>query len=99
MLLKNAIAYEEGKINSVSLIVNESGSVGILAFDKGVTLETHQVDADVMVQILEGVVEFTADGNPVILKEGEFLRMKPHTPHSLKAVERFKILLTKLNAR
>ena len=51
-----------------------------------------------VVQILEGVCAFTLNGEEHMLNAGDYLVMQPDTPHSLRAPERFKMLLTKLNA-
>ena len=47
-----------------------------------------------MVQILEGDAEITIDGEKHILKEGEIIVMPKNIPHAVKAVTRFKMILT-----
>lgn len=49
---------------------------------------------DAMVQILDGTAEITIGGNVFILKSGETIIMPSDIPHGLKAVEKFKMLLT-----
>ena len=69
-----------------------------MAFDKGCELPTHVAQADVLVQILEGEMDFTIEWQVHHLHAGEFITMKPNTDHSLKDTDRFKMLLTKLNS-
>ena len=60
--------------------------------------KSHTAPAVAVVQILEGVCAFTLNGEEHMLNAGDYLVMQPDTPHSLRAPERFKMLLTKLNA-
>lgn len=70
----------------------------MMAFDKGAEIATHTAHAVAVVQILEGTCLFTLNGEERILEAGGYLVMQPDVPHSLRAPERFKMILTKLNA-
>lgn len=96
MKLTDIVEYQSGKIARQLVAESEHGMMAVMAFDKGVELGTHTAPAVVVVQILEGVCEFTLDGELQRLSTGESVVMKPGTPHSLRAPERFKMLLTKL---
>lgn len=98
-MLSSKVDYVAGQIAKEVIISNDSGIVIEMAFDKGCELPTHVAQADVLVQILEGEMDFTIEGEVHHLKAGQFITMKPNTHHSLKAVERFKMLLTKLNVK
>ena len=99
MELKNIVDYREGeKVTKVLLDSPNHGALICMAFDKGLELPVHSTDSNVIVQILDGECEFTVEGRPCVLKEGDFLTLAPNTKHSLKAIQRFKILLTKINA-
>ncbi|MEZ3519467.1 MAG: cupin domain-containing protein [Muribaculaceae bacterium] len=65
---------------------------------QGCRTRTHTAPAVAVVQILEGVCAFTINGEERMLQAGDCLVMQPGTPHSLRAPERFKMLLTRLNA-
>lgn len=98
MTLTSLLEYHPGQIVNRVLMHNESGLVVMMAFDKDTHLDTHSAAADVMVQILEGTCEFTLLDTPHILRAGDAITMHPGDLHSLRAPERFKMLLTKLNA-
>jgi glyoxylate utilization-related uncharacterized protein len=49
-----------------------------------------------LIQILSGRCEFTLAGEPHLLKSGDVLYMPPNLPHSVKATEKFSMLLTLL---
>ncbi len=51
-----------------------------------------------MVQVLDGEVEITISGEPQTVKAGELIIMPAGEPHSLKALCRFKMLLTMIRA-
>ncbi len=77
---------------------NHSGLSLLMAVDKGLEIQTHTANADVLVQIIDGSMEFTLENEILKLKEGDALTITPGVKHSLKATERFKVLVTKLNA-
>lgn len=98
MNIKDVLEYTPGQIANKVIAKNDSGMVILMAFDKDAALSTHTAPAVAVVQILEGVCTFTINGEERLLNAGDWLVMQPGTPHSLRAPERFKMLLTKLNA-
>lgn len=97
MNIKDELEYVSGQIAHKVVAKNDSGMVILMAFDKYAALATHTTPAVAVVQILEGVCAFTLNGEERMLNAGDYLVMQPDTPHSLRAPERFKMLLTKLN--
>ena len=76
-------------------LAQETGvGITVFAFDAGEGVSTHSAPGDAMVQILEGDAEITIDGEKHILKEGEIIVMPKNIPHAVKAVTRFKMILT-----
>jgi quercetin dioxygenase-like cupin family protein len=51
-----------------------------------------------MVCVLDGVAEITISGNLIAVRQGEMLVMPANEPHALKAVERFKMMLTMIRS-
>lgn len=98
MKLKDELDYAAGQVAHKVIAKNDSGVVILMAFDINAKIDTHIAPAVAIVQILEGTCLFTLDGKELTLKAGDYLVMQPETPHSLRAPERFKMLLTKLNA-
>ena len=98
MRIKDELEYVPGQIVNKVIAGNASGMVILMAFDKNAALATHTAPAVTVVQILEGECAFTIDGEERMIQAGDYLLMQPGTPHSLRAPERFKMLLTKLNA-
>lgn len=98
MKIKDKLEYAPGQIANKVIARNASGMVVMMAFDKDAALATHTAPAVAVVQILEGVCAFTINGEERMPQAGDYIVMQPGTPHSLRAPERFKMLLTKLNA-
>ena len=68
-------------------------SVTLFAFSKDEEIATHDSTGDAMVLVLEGTGQFTVDGKEYILNQGETLVMPAKKPHSVHAVEAFKMML------
>ncbi len=96
--LVDLVAYQEASVVSKTLIKREKGTVTLFAFDKGQGLSEHTAPFDAMVCVLDGVAEITISGNPITVGEGEMLVMPADEPHALKAVERFKMMLTMIRS-
>lgn len=99
---KHALAamldYQEGSVVSRTLLKKNTGTVTIFAFDKGEGLSEHTAPFDAMVQVLDGEVEITISGKPYHLKQGDLIIMPANEPHALKAIERFKMMLTMIRS-
>jgi quercetin dioxygenase-like cupin family protein len=61
-------------------------------------LSEHTAPFDAMVCVLDGVAEIAIDENLVTVRQGEMLVMPVNTPHALKAIERFKMMLTMIRS-
>jgi quercetin dioxygenase-like cupin family protein len=96
--LVDLVAYQEASVVSKMLIKRETGTITLFAFDKGQGLSEHTAPFDAMVCVLDGVAEITISGNLVAVRQGEMLVMPANEPHSLKAVERFKMMLTMIRS-
>ena len=96
--LVDLVAYQEAAVVSKTLLEKKTGTVTLFAFDKGQGLSEHTAPFDAMVFVLDGVAEIVIAGNPVLVRQGEMLVMPANQPHALKAVERFKMMLTMIKS-
>lgn len=90
----NEVDYTSGGIVSKNVLKRSTGNISVFAFDKGEGLSEHTAAFDAMVQVLEGMVKITIDGEPHELEAGETIIMSANISHALHAIERFKMLLT-----
>ena len=86
--------YQEDSVVSRTIIEKETGTVTLFAFGKGQGLSEHTAPFDALVHVLDGEVEIVISGKPFHLKAGEMIIMPADEPHALKAVTKFKMLLT-----
>jgi len=93
-----AVAYNEGAVVSRTLVNQAGGTLTLFAFDAGQELSEHTAPFDAVVHVLEGEVTVTLAGQPRRVAAGEMLLMPARVPHALKAVTRFKMLLTMIRA-
>jgi quercetin dioxygenase-like cupin family protein len=88
------VAYQDGSIVSKVLLKQKGGNVTLFAFDAGQDLSEHTAPFDAMASILDGEAEITIGGQPHVVRTGETIIMPANIPHALKAVSRFKMMLT-----
>jgi quercetin dioxygenase-like cupin family protein len=98
MNLSGLVEYQTGSVVSRTLIKKEKGTLTLFAFDKGEALSEHTAPFDAFVYILEGVASMTIDEKPYRLSAGEVLILPANRPHSVKAIQRFKMLLTMIRS-
>jgi quercetin dioxygenase-like cupin family protein len=96
--LKELVAYQNGSVVSRTLIDRKIGTITLFAFDEGQGLSEHTAPYDAFVQVVDGTAEVTIDGTPQLVNAGKFIIMPANIPHSLKAVERFKMMLVMIRA-
>lgn len=96
--LAGLVSYQDGAVVSRTLIKQPKGTVTLFAFDRGQELSEHTVPHDALVQVLDGEVEITIAGSPNRLRQGEAIVMPGSQPHAVKAVQRFKMMLTMIRA-
>jgi quercetin dioxygenase-like cupin family protein len=91
------INWQEGAVVSRTIVFHKSGTVTLFAFDTGEGLSEHTAPFDAIAQVLEGDVEITISGEKFDLSKGQMIIMPAHKPHALKALSRFKMMLTMIH--
>ncbi|KIX12615.1 cupin domain-containing protein [Dethiosulfatarculus sandiegensis] len=96
--LGSMVEYKEGQVVSRTLCQTPGLSITLFAFAKGEGLSAHTVEADALVQVLDGMAEITIGNETMTASAGELVAMPQGLPHGLDAKERFKMLLTVVRA-
>ncbi len=96
--LPDLVDYQPGAVVSKTILEKPTGTVTLFAFDRGQALSEHTAPFDALVQLIDGEAEITISGQTLRLEAGEFVVMPADEPHALKAVERFKMLLTMIRS-
>ena len=94
--LESAIEYVPASVATRHLIQTTGGQITLFAFDAGQDLSPHTAPCDALVQVLDGEIEFTLNGEPLRLKSGDCVRMTTGAPHSVQAITPAKMMLTLL---
>jgi quercetin dioxygenase-like cupin family protein len=96
--LNGLVTYASGSVVSKTLIDRKIGTITLFSFDAGQGLSEHTAPFDAFVQIVDGTAEVTIDGAAQNVTTGEFIIMPANIPHSLKAIEKFKMMLVMIRA-
>lgn len=96
---RESINYNERAIVSKHLLKKSTGNISLFAFDKGEELSEHTAPFDAMVNIVAGKADIIIDGTSHILEANESIIMPANIPHALKAIERFKMVLTMIREK
>ena len=92
------VDYQNGSIVSREIVRGAAGRVTLFAFDEGEGLSEHTSPFNALVQIIEGEAEITIASRPHHVKAGELILMPAQQPHALKALKRFKMVLTMIRS-
>jgi quercetin dioxygenase-like cupin family protein len=96
--LTDLVNYQDGAVVSRTLITRATGTITLFAFDEGQGLSEHTAPFDAVAHVLDGQAEIVVSGKPLRTTAGEAVLMPANQPHSLKALSRFKMLLTMIRS-
>ena len=96
--LAEMAAYQDGAVVSRQVVKADTGNVTLFAFDAGQELSEHTAPFDALVQVLEGEAEIVVSGQSHRVSGGEMILLPAGQPHALKAVKRFKMMLTMIRS-
>jgi quercetin dioxygenase-like cupin family protein len=96
--LTDLVNYQEGSVVSRTIVKSATGTVTLFAFDDGQGLSEHTAAFDAMAHLIEGEAEITVSGKPLRVTAGEAVLMPANQPHALKALSKFKMLLTMIRS-
>ena len=92
--LAELVEYNEGAVVSRQITKADAGNVTLFAFDEEQELSEHTAPFDALVHVLDGEAEISISGKPYHLKAGNAIIMPANEPHAIRALTRFKMLLT-----
>lgn len=96
--LAESIKYSDNAVVSKTIIKKPTGTVTLFSFDKGEELSEHTAPFDALVQIIDGEAEIVTGGKLNRVISGQTILLPSNIPHSLKAVEKFKMILTMIRS-
>ena len=96
--MSDFVDYQEGSIVSRTIIDRKGGTITFFAFDEEQGLSEHVAPYDALVSMLDSEGQVVISGRTFGLKEGEMIILPVNKPHALKAVKKFKMMLTMIKA-
>jgi quercetin dioxygenase-like cupin family protein len=94
----SSVEYAPGAIVSKTVLKKETGNISLFAFDKGEALSEHTASFDALIQVVDGKSEVTIGGKQFLINAGESIILPANVPHAVKAVEKFKMVLTMIRS-
>ncbi|HEY9397337.1 MAG TPA: cupin domain-containing protein [Burkholderiales bacterium] len=79
---------------STALIKAKQLEIARLVLPAGKELPEHKTPGEVVVQCIEGRIEFRSYGKTQVLNSGDLIHLAAQAPHALKALENSSLLLT-----
>ena len=89
----DSIEYADNAIVSKHILKKTTGNVTLFAFSKDEGLSEHTTPFDAIVYIVDGLADVIINGESNKLISGESIVMPANVPHSLLAIENFKMVL------
>ena len=97
-VLAGLVDYQKGSVVSRTIIDEKAGTITLFAFDEGEGLSEHTAPFDAFVYLVDGEAEVIISGESMLLKEGEMVVMPANSPHALRAVKKFKMVLVMIRS-
>lgn len=91
--LNDSVEYSDHGIVSKTVLKKETGNISVFSFDKGEGLSEHTAPFDAMIMVIDGKGEIIIGGQTFNLDAGQSIIMPGNVPHSVTAVEKFKMIL------
>ena len=95
----DSVEYASGGILSKTVLKKETGNISLFSFASGEALSEHTAPFDAMIQVVDGKGEIIIGGKSFILEAGQSIIMPANITHAVKAVEKFKMVLTMIKSK
>ncbi len=96
--LAELVQYQDGSIVSRVLLKSKGGTVTLFAFGQGEGLSEHTAPFEALVFVADGEAEVEIAGEVYSVRQGETITLPANIPHAVRAMTRFKMLLTMIRA-
>ena len=94
----SSVDYADGAIVSKTVLKKEAGNISVFAFDSGEALSAHTASFDAVIDLVDGNAEIIINGKSFFLGTGQSIILPANIPHAVKAIERFKMVLTMIKS-
>lgn len=94
LIIVEIIEYVSDSVVIKTIIKKTTGNISAVSFDAGEKFEEKTSPFDTFIQIIDGKAEIIIDGNSKLLDTGQSIIIPAHSPNSIKANHRFKMIST-----
>jgi quercetin dioxygenase-like cupin family protein len=92
--LKSEATWENSDRNAITVFKTNGMRIVLIALHEDALLKKHTADGIISVQVLEGEIIFSTDGQSVLIKKGQMIALHKELPHNVKAIKESVFLLT-----
>ena len=96
--LVDLTGYQKDSVVSRTIIDRKTGTVTFFAFDQGQGLSEHTAPYDALIYLVDGTAEIVISGRATLVEEGEMIVIPAKKPHAIRAVKKFKMILTMIRS-
>ena len=96
--LASFIEYSNNSVVSKTLVDKKAGTITLFSFDVEQGLSEHTAPYDAVVHIIDGEAEIIIGGTASHVTTGQKIIMPAEIPRELRAIKKFKVLLTMIRA-
>lgn len=96
MPLTKQINYAQGDIVTKPILESKSVNIALMAIDRRQKVRTTESAKDTLIYVLEGTAEVTINEKRFVVTAGETMIMPASEPHSIYALEQFKMMFIML---
>ena len=79
---------------SRALVKNEAFEAIVMELTAGKQIPAHSVEGPIIVQCLDGEVDFSVEGQPHVMKAGDWMHLPGGASHALDAHQDTRLLVT-----
>lgn len=96
-LIGTPYVLEEKEKQITTILKEQNLDIMNIQLRAGEEVKEHHANANVLIVVRKGKVQFTVEGTELIVTTGNVLHMKPLEKHALKALEDSDIVVTKIS--
>lgn len=98
VIIVEIIEYVPNSVVSKTIIKKSTGTVSVVAIETGEGLTEKTSPFETFIQIIEGKAEIVISGKSNFLNTGQSIIIPAFTSNTIKANERFKMILTNIKS-
>lgn len=92
--IKAETTWKDSDRNSMTIFKSENISIVLIGMRENAELKAHTAAGHIMVQVLEGKIDFKTEEKTTVLEKGQMIALQQSILHSVVAVKESFFLLT-----